>query len=120
RHSTAPDPEGITRVLRDAYRLAGAAPEEIDLVMLHGSGTPKNDSTEAAVLSRVFPPGSGPLMTAVKSMTGHTLGGSGLLSLTMAVLALQRGQVPPVLGLTDPIEEAEGLRLVREHAATAP
>ncbi|MET8344632.1 beta-ketoacyl synthase N-terminal-like domain-containing protein [Streptomyces microflavus] len=120
RHSTAPDPEGITRVLRDAYRLAGAAPEETDLVMLHGSGTPKNDSTEAAVLSRIFPPGSGPLMTAVKSMTGHTLGGSGLLSLTMAVLALQRGQVPPVLGLTDPIEEAEGLRLVREHAATAP
>ncbi|MEO3977685.1 beta-ketoacyl synthase N-terminal-like domain-containing protein [Streptomyces sp. CAU 1734] len=112
-HPTAPDPEGITRVLRDAHRRAEVSPEDIDLVMLHGSGTPKNDSTEAAVLSRIFAPGSGPLMTAVKSMTGHTLGGSGLLSLTMAALAVQRGQVPPVLGLTDPVEEARELRLVR-------
>ncbi|MEU5366059.1 beta-ketoacyl synthase N-terminal-like domain-containing protein [Streptomyces sp. NPDC005925] len=118
-HSTAPDPEGITRVLHETHRRAEVAPRDIDLVMLHGSGTPKNDSTEAAVLSRMFPAGSGPLMTAVKSMTGHTLGGSGLLSLVMAAIALQRGQVPPVLGLVDPIEEAAGLRLVRDKAAAA-
>ncbi|MYU22064.1 beta-ketoacyl synthase N-terminal-like domain-containing protein [Streptomyces sp. SID8352] len=118
-HSTAPDPEGITRVLREAHRRAEVTPEDVDLVMLHGSGTPKNDSTEAAVLSRFFPGDDGPLMTAVKSMTGHTLGGSGLLSLVVAAIALRRGQVPPVLGLTDPIEEAAGLRLVRDRAATA-
>lgn len=118
-HSTAPDPEGITRVVREAHRRAEVTPEDVDLVMLHGSGTPKNDSTEATVLSRLFPSGSGPLMTAVKSMTGHTLGGSGLLSLIVAAIALQRGQVPPVLGLTDPIEEAAGLRLVRDKAAAA-
>ncbi|MGK5629440.1 beta-ketoacyl synthase N-terminal-like domain-containing protein [Streptomyces sp. URMC 123] len=122
-HPTAPDPEGITRVLHDAYERAGLGPDDIDLVMLHGSGTPKNDSTEATVLSRIFAgsggPDAGPLMTAIKSMTGHTLGGSGLLSLVTAVLACQRGTVPPVLGLTDPIEEAAGLRLVRGGAATA-
>ncbi|MCZ7417483.1 MULTISPECIES: beta-ketoacyl synthase N-terminal-like domain-containing protein [unclassified Streptomyces] len=118
-HSTAPDPEGITRVLRETHRRAEVAPPDIDLVMLHGSGTPKNDSTEATVLSRMFPGPGGPLMTAIKSMTGHTLGGSGLLSLITAAIALQRGQVPPVLGLVDPIEEADGLRLVRDKAATA-
>ncbi|MCD9194592.1 beta-ketoacyl synthase N-terminal-like domain-containing protein [Streptomyces albireticuli] len=118
-HPTAPDPAGITRVLRDAYRRAGVGPEDIDLVMLHGSGTPKNDTTEAGVLSALFEPGAGPLMTAVKSMTGHTLGGSGLLSLVMAVLATRRGTVPPVLGLTDPVPEAAGLRLVRHQAAAA-
>lgn len=52
-------------------------------------------------------------MTAIKAMTGHTLGGSGLLSLLMAVLAMKEGTVPPVLGLTDPIPEATGLRLVQ-------
>lgn len=52
-------------------------------------------------------------------MTGHTLGGSGLLSLITAAFALRHGVVPPVLGLTDPIEEAAGLRLVRDRAATA-
>ncbi|MCF3101323.1 3-oxoacyl-ACP synthase [Streptomyces roseoverticillatus] len=124
-HPTAPDPDGITRVVRDAHRRAGVAPGDIDLVMLHGSGTPKNDTTEAGVLAQVFAagpgdgPGSGPLMTAVKSMTGHTLGGSGLLSLVVAALALRQGTVPPVLGLTDPVEEATGLRLVQGTAATA-
>ncbi|WKU43573.1 beta-ketoacyl synthase N-terminal-like domain-containing protein [Streptomyces sp. VNUA116] len=126
-HPTAPDPGGITRVVRDAHRRAGVAPGDIDLVMLHGSGTPKNDTTEAGVLAQVFAAGpgegdgagGGPLMTAVKSMTGHTLGGSGLLSLVVAALALRQGTVPPVLGLTDPVEEAAGLRLVQGTAATA-
>lgn len=58
-------------------------------------------------------------MTAIKSMTGHTLGGSGLLSLVVAVLAMERSTVPPVFGLADPIEEAAGLSLVRGGAAAA-
>ncbi|MFC5722932.1 beta-ketoacyl synthase N-terminal-like domain-containing protein [Streptomyces gamaensis] len=118
-HPTAPDPVGITRVVRDAHARAGIGPEDIDLVMLHGSGTPKNDSTEAAVLAKIFPPGTGPLMTAIKSMTGHTLGGSGLLSLVIAALALRHRRVPPVLGLTEPVTEAAGLRLVRSEAQSA-
>lgn len=119
-HPTAPDRDGITHVVRDAHRRAGVTPDGIDLVMLHGSGTPHNDATEAAVLADVFSgAGPGPLMTAIKSMTGHTLGGSGLLSLVVAALSLRRGLVPPVLGLTDPIEEAAGLRLVRGGAAAA-
>ncbi|MGW3387407.1 beta-ketoacyl synthase N-terminal-like domain-containing protein [Streptomyces cinereoruber] len=113
-HPTAPDPDGITRAIQDAYRRAGVQAQDIDLVMLHGSGTPRNDVTESSVLRRVFDgAGPGPLMTAIKAMTGHTLGGSGLLSLVMAVLAMKERKVPPVLGLTDPIPEATGLGLVR-------
>ncbi|MFE7132465.1 beta-ketoacyl synthase N-terminal-like domain-containing protein [Streptomyces sp. NPDC057638] len=113
-HATAPDSDGITRAVQDAHRRAGVRAQDIDLVMLHGSGTPRNDETEASVLHRIFH-GSrpGPLMTAIKAMTGHTLGGSGLLSLLMAVLAMKEGTVPPVLGLTDPIPEAVGLGLVQ-------
>ncbi|MFD3520149.1 beta-ketoacyl synthase N-terminal-like domain-containing protein [Streptomyces sp. NPDC058653] len=122
RHATAPDAEGIRQAVLDAHRRAGVVSDDIDLVMLHGSGTPRNDETEAAVLSEVFAGRSGadaPLMTAIKSMTGHTLGGSGLLSLVVAVLAMQRGTVPPVLGLTEPIEQAAGLGLVRGVATAA-
>ncbi|MDQ3402040.1 MAG: 3-oxoacyl-ACP synthase [Actinomycetota bacterium] len=119
-HATAPDPSGITAVVRDAYRRADVRPQDIDLVMLHGSGTPRNDETEASVLAEVFAEsGRGPLMTAIKSMTGHTLGGSGLLSLVVAALAMRDGRVPPVLGLRDPIEEAAGLGLVRDAAVEA-
>ncbi|MFD6182001.1 beta-ketoacyl synthase N-terminal-like domain-containing protein [Streptomyces goshikiensis] len=118
-HATAPDPAGITRAVQDAYRRAGVRPDDIDLVMLHGSGTPLNDATESSVLSRIFHgAGTGPRMTAIKAMTGHTLGGSGLLSLLMAVLAMKEGTVPPVLGLTDPIPEATGLRLVQGAPAS--
>lgn len=113
-HATAPDPDGITRAVLDAHRRAGVRASDIDLVMLHGSGTPLNDTTESSVLRQIFQgAGAGPRMTAIKAMTGHTLGGSGLLSLVMAVLAMKEGTVPPVLGLTDPIPEAAGLGLVQ-------
>ncbi|MFD6334857.1 beta-ketoacyl synthase N-terminal-like domain-containing protein [Streptomyces niveus] len=118
-HATAPDPEGITRAVRDAHSRAGVRAQDIDLVMLHGSGTSLNDVTESSVLSRIFHGvGAGPRMTAIKAMTGHTLGGSGLLSLLMAVLAMKEGTVPPVLGLTDPIPEAAGLGLVQGTPAS--
>jgi 3-oxoacyl-(acyl-carrier-protein) synthase len=119
-HATAPDPDGITRAVQDAYSRAGVRAQDIDLVMLHGSGTPRNDQTESSVLRHIFQgAGAGPRMTAIKAATGHTLGGSGLLSLVMAVLAMKEGTVPPILGLTDPISEAAGLDLVQGAPATA-
>ncbi|MEV5704860.1 beta-ketoacyl synthase N-terminal-like domain-containing protein [Actinoallomurus sp. NPDC052274] len=118
-HATAPDPDGITRAVQDAYSRAGVRAQDIDLVMLHGSGTPRNDATESSVLRHIFHgAGTGPRMTAIKAMTGHTLGGSGLLSLLMAVLAMREGTVPPVLGLTDPIPEAVGLGLAQGAPAS--
>ena len=117
-HATAPDPDGITRAVLDAHRRAGVRAGDVDLVMLHGSGTPRNDTTEASVLRQIFQgAGAGPLMTAIKAMTGHTLGGSGLLSLVMAVLAMKHRTVPPILGLADPIPEAAGLHLVQGSPA---
>jgi 3-oxoacyl-(acyl-carrier-protein) synthase len=120
RHPTAPTPPSIARAIRDAHRRADLDAADIDLVLLHGTGTALNDVSEAAALTDVFGVRDpGPLMTAIKAATGHTLGGSGLLSLVMAALALDRGAVPPIAGLTHPIDEAAGLRLVREGTATA-
>ncbi|MEU7768854.1 beta-ketoacyl synthase N-terminal-like domain-containing protein [Nocardia sp. NPDC049190] len=115
RHATAPDPASIQAVIRDAHKQAGVDADDIDLVMLHGSGTPLNDAVEASALTEVF---GGlvapPAMTAIKSMTGHTLGGSGLLSLIMGAIALRRGLVPPIAGLTDPLDEAAKLHLAQD------
>jgi 3-oxoacyl-(acyl-carrier-protein) synthase len=117
-HPTAPTPLTISWAIRDAHRRAGLGPADIDVVMLHGSGTQLNDVAEATALAGVFADAdAAPLMTAIKSMTGHTLGGSGLLSLVMAVLSLQHGVVPPIFGLTDPISEADGFQLVRDRPA---
>ncbi|MEU1667875.1 beta-ketoacyl synthase N-terminal-like domain-containing protein [Streptomyces sparsogenes] len=120
RHVTAPDPEGIAEAVREAQWRAGVAPGDIDLVLLHGTGTLLNDEAEAAAIAEVFGRDAGaPLMTAIKSMTGHTSGGSGLLSLIVALRALSSGQVPPTLGLTDPVAEAADFRFVRERVEGA-
>jgi 3-oxoacyl-[acyl-carrier-protein] synthase II len=114
-HPSAPDSGSIGRVMREAHRRAGIKPADVDLVLLHGTGTPLNDEAEARALGEVF---AGvprpPRMTAVKSMIGHTAGASGLHSLVTAVQALHSGRVPPTLGLDEPIDEVAGFRLARE------
>lgn len=117
RHVTAPDPRGIARAVHEAQWRAGVKPGDIDLVLLHGTGTQLNDAAEAAAIAEVFGHEvRGPLMTAIKSMTGHTSGGSGLLSLIVALESLASGRVPPTLGLAQPLPEAEAFRFVREKA----
>ncbi|MEV5545597.1 beta-ketoacyl synthase N-terminal-like domain-containing protein [Streptomyces sp. NPDC052309] len=116
-HPSAPDAESIGRVMRDAHARAGVKPADIDLVLLHGTGTPHNDVAEAQALVDVFAGvETPPRMTAVKSMIGHTAGASGLHSLITAVQSLASGRVPPTLGLADPIEEMAGFRLGSEPA----
>ncbi|MFI0780643.1 beta-ketoacyl synthase N-terminal-like domain-containing protein [Streptomyces sp. NPDC021212] len=115
RHVTAPDAGGIVRAVHEAQQRAGVTPGDIDLVLLHGTGTQLNDSAEATAIAEVFGPDvTTPLMTAIKSMTGHTSGSSGLVSVIVALKSLTSGRVPPTLGLTDPLPEAKGFRFVRE------
>ena len=113
-HVTAPDGAGVAAAIEQAHELAGLSPAQIDLVFAHGTGTLLNDEVEAGALAKVFDvsTGRGPLVTAIKSMTGHTSGGSGLMSLVVAVETLRRGEVPPTVGLRDPVPEADGLRFV--------
>lgn len=120
RHATAPDPASITEAIRDAHRRAGITPEDVDLLMLHGTGTHANDEAEAAAVAEVFRPGGeGPVMTAMKSMTGHTSGASGLHALITAMRSMDVGVVPPTIWLDDPIDEVAGFRIVRGAAESA-
>ncbi|MFB6559945.1 beta-ketoacyl-[acyl-carrier-protein] synthase family protein [Streptomyces sp. NPDC056400] len=117
-HVTAPSPEGIAEAMRAAYRMAGVKPRDVDLVMLHGTGTLLNDEAEATALADVLGEDTAvPLMTAVKSMTGHTSGASGLINLIVGVQALNEGRVPPTVGLDEPVEEAAPFRFVTGEAA---
>jgi 3-oxoacyl-[acyl-carrier-protein] synthase II len=116
-HVTAPDPRSIAAVIREAHHRAGVAPAAIDLIMLHGTGTHANDDAESAAVREVLgPDATAPLLTALKGMTGHTSGASGLHSLIAACQSMRSGTVPPAVGLDDPIESVAGLRLVRGSA----
>ncbi|MEU9481782.1 beta-ketoacyl synthase N-terminal-like domain-containing protein [Streptomyces sp. NPDC048191] len=119
-HVTAPDPAGVAAAMDAAFTVAGVTPGDIDLVMAHGTGTLLNDEAEATALGKTFAArASSPLVTAVKSMTGHTSGASGLMSLVVAASSLGTGLVPPTVGLHDPVPEAEGLDFVTGTARRA-
>ncbi|WP_405390009.1 3-oxoacyl-ACP synthase [Streptomyces sp. NBC_01102] len=118
KHPTAPDQKYVAEAIRQAHRYAGTKPADIDLLMLHGTGTPLNDLVEASAYAEVFGPDAGvPVVTGIKPMTGHTSGSAGVLSLVTALQVMATGKVPPLVGLDQPIEEAAGLRLVRDKAA---
>ncbi|HKE17131.1 MAG TPA: beta-ketoacyl synthase N-terminal-like domain-containing protein [Kofleriaceae bacterium] len=115
-HATSPHPDGAgaERAMRDATGRAGIDGAALDAVFAHATGTRQNDATEGAALLRVCGP-SVPV-TATKSLTGHTLGSSGLTGLVLAVEALRRQEIPPSLRAS-PVDPDLGLKVVEAPTA---
>ncbi|HEY3121489.1 MAG TPA: beta-ketoacyl-[acyl-carrier-protein] synthase family protein [Vicinamibacteria bacterium] len=119
-HETAPDPRGLELAMRDAHCRAGVQPSDIDLLMAHGTGTALNDLNELLAFRNVFGPRAAVVMiTAIKSMTGHTGGPSGLMSIIAAIESMRQGRVPPTIGLSTRMPEADGLDIVAGSARDA-
>ncbi len=97
---TAPDPGGepAARAILAALEDAGAGPEEVGWVSAHGTSTRLNDAAETAALKRAFGGHARRLaISALKSMTGHTMGAAGAIEAATAALALRDGVVPPTI-----------------------
>lgn len=95
-HLTAPDPEGrgAEAAMRSALADAALAPDEVDYVNLHGTGTVYNDAMECAAVRRVF--GDSVACSSTKPLTGHTLGAAGALETALCWIALRHGcGLPP-------------------------
>ncbi len=104
-HITDPSADGAARAIRSALENAAVAPETIDYVNAHGTGTQANDVTETRALRQVFGAHAERLaISSTKSMHGHALGASGGLELVATVLALKSGVVPPTANFTRPGE----------------
>lgn len=78
--------------------------DEIDCIVMHAPGTIKGDVSEYKAIKKVF--GNNiPTLTTNKWKIGHTFGASGMLSVEMAILMLQKQQfieVPYVEKLKHP------------------
>ncbi|MFI6173290.1 beta-ketoacyl synthase N-terminal-like domain-containing protein [Nocardia sp. NPDC051052] len=119
-HPTAPHADGMARSMVDAHRRAGIDAGEVDLVVMHATSTVLNDLTESASHHTVFGDAAGrPLVTGLKGYIGHTSGSASLMSLIVALQAMQQRCVPAIAGLTDPIPEVRDLSLVIGEAVTA-
>lgn len=68
----------------------GSSPiDEIDAIVMHAPGTIKGDLSEYKAVQKVFGTKL-PLLTTNKWKIGHTFGSSGLLSMELALLMLQK------------------------------
>jgi 3-oxoacyl-[acyl-carrier-protein] synthase II len=104
-HATAPDPagEGAARAMRLALADAGLAPEEVDYVNAHATGTDLGDVAETGALKTVFGEHAYRLaVSANKSMLGHLLGAAGGVEAIATVLTIVHGIIPPTINLDAP------------------
>ncbi|MDA0636081.1 beta-ketoacyl synthase N-terminal-like domain-containing protein [Nonomuraea sp. MCN248] len=120
----APCGQAQEHVMTRACRQAGVAPSTVDYVEAHGTGTRLGDPLEAGALSSVYgtprPPGDPCLIGSVKSNIGHLEGAAGIAGVIKAVLALDRGEIPPTVLTTlnpDIPWESSGLRVVTGRTA---
>ncbi|MEU2870501.1 beta-ketoacyl-[acyl-carrier-protein] synthase family protein [Streptomyces olivoreticuli] len=95
-HPVAPDPEGkgLELAIRRALTAAGADCADVDHINAHGTSTPLNDRTEAAVLHRLFH-AAPPSVTAAKGVIGHTMGAAGAVEAALTALTIEHQLVPP-------------------------
>ena len=98
-----PSETGAARAIAGALKDAGLAPERIDYVNAHGTGTAANDVAETRALRRVFGDHAGRLaVSSTKAVHGHALGAAGAIELVAAVRAITDGVVPPTANFTAP------------------
>ena len=101
-HMSTPHPEGLGARLAmiDAIARAGIVPDDVGYLNLHGTATPANDTVEALAVRGLF--GDALHASSTKGWVGHTLGAAGIVESVFALLALERGLLPGMLGNDEP------------------
>lgn len=109
-HMTAIHPEAIggARAIADAVSESGMEDETKIYINAHGTGTEINDKAETIAIKKALGErAQSALISSIKSMTGHMLGGAGAAEAIAAILALNEGVVPPTVGLLEPDPECD-------------
>ncbi|MFT3992235.1 MAG: beta-ketoacyl-[acyl-carrier-protein] synthase family protein [Luteolibacter sp.] len=107
-HLTQPHPQGDTalKTMQAACAMAGLAPEQIDYINSHGTGTPLNDIAEGHAIQRWAGENVGKIrVSSTKSSIGHLLGGAGAVESVISLIALEHQFLPASLHVreADPV-----------------
>lgn len=96
-HAATPNPEGTqaVRAITLALSEANLAPDDIDYINLHGTGTITNDLMEGNAISKVF--GNKTPVSSTKPLTGHCLGAAASIEVAICYALLKSNQhiLPP-------------------------
>ena len=118
---TVPNPDSQQALCRSVCEQAGIAPESIQYLEAHGTGTPVGDPIEAGSLGNVYgksrPEGKTVALGSIKANIGHTEAAAGVAGVIKACLSLHHNTIPPLANLEEPNPnipfEELGLRLPR-------
>jgi 3-oxoacyl-[acyl-carrier-protein] synthase-1 len=94
----APSGEGGERSMRVAISTLNG--RKVDYINSHGTSTPVGDVTEIEAIRRVFGEDHPPV-SATKSMTGHSLGATGVQEAIYSILMMQGGFIAPSINVTN-------------------
>ncbi len=101
----APDMDGQTEAMQRAYSAAGIAPESIDFLECHATGTPTGDGLEVRASANVFSAAEALPVGSLKANTGHLITVAGLASLLKLTQAMAH-ETLPAMPLDGPLIDA--------------
>ena len=113
----APSGEGGERSMRLAIATLPAG-RHIDYINSHGTSTVVGDVTEMEAVRRVFGRGTTPPVSSTKSLTGHSLGATGVHEAIYSLLMMQRNFITASANITtlDPaLDPSEIVTTLREN-----
>ncbi len=101
-HITAPAPggRGALSCMEIALAAAGLEAPDITHINAHGTSTPLNDAAEAEAMAKLFGP-SGPPVTSIKGVTGHSLGAAGAIEAVAVIESMRRRLIPQTAVTTE-------------------
>ncbi|MFC7368498.1 MULTISPECIES: beta-ketoacyl-ACP synthase I [Vreelandella] len=107
----APSGEGATRCMRQAMATVQGS---IDYINTHGTSTPVGDVAELKAIREVFG-NSTPAMSSTKSLTGHSLGATGVQEAIYSLLMMHNDFVAASANIEHLDEQADGFDIVKER-----
>jgi len=105
----APSGEGAVRCMKQTIATMKGP---VDYINTHGTSTPVGDGQELKAIKEVFGDKM-PAFSSTKSLTGHSLGATGVQEAIYTLLMMKHGFICASANVETPDPEAEGMPLVR-------
>lgn len=118
---TIPSSEGQAELMHEVLIRSGLAPQDVDFIEAHGTGTVVGDPIEASAIGAIYgQQRTKPLpISSIKANMGHLEPVSGMAGLIKAILAFKHHALPPMPHLRTPNPnidfQALNLKLVKNY-----
>jgi len=86
---------------------------EVDYINTHGTSTPVGDVAELKAIKELFK-NDIPIISSTKSMTGHSLGATGVQEAIYTIMMMREKFIAPSINIDELCDEAKGLNIATQ------